>query len=418
MGTALLRPSTVYLIHVAVTAFASTLAFTANLVFQVDDAALSPLELVLVGTVWEATYFVFEVPTGVVADVFGRRVSVITGLLISSAGLGMIAASPEFATIAAGFVVNGIGGTFVSGAQDAWVADEGGAENAGATFLRGSQWTRGATLLAIPLSAGLGSIDIRLPQFAGAVLTAGLALFLLAAMRETAFRPPSRAERAGFGAMFATLGESRALVRRRPVLLTVLAVAAVFGAASEGFDRLYTPHLLREVGLPAWRDLDPIVWVAGISAVQTAIALGVIQYVRGRLDTTDHASLTRALQLSDALRIGSVVAFAFTVSFGPAMATYLPARAFATLHYPLYNAWINLSLESRVRATMLSVSGQSDSLGQVLGGPAVGLLAEAVSVRAGLVVAGLMLAPVLPLYRRALGQGGGETVAAGADAVS
>jgi DHA3 family tetracycline resistance protein-like MFS transporter len=418
MAAAMARPSTVYLIHVAVTAFASTLAFTANIVYQVDDAALSPLQLVLIGTVWEATYFVFEIPTGVVADVFGRRISVIIGLLISAAGIAMLAVSPGFETIAAGFIVNGIGGTFVSGAQDAWVADEVGAEKAGATFLRGSQWTRGATLLAIPLAAALGSIDIRLPQFAGAAITAGLALFLVAAMRETAFRPPSREERAGFGAMFATLGESRALVRRRPVLLTVLAVAAVFGAASEGFDRLYTPHFLREAGLPSWQDLDPVVWFAGISMVGTAVSIGVLQYARARLDTTNHASLASALQLSDALRIVSVVAFAFTASFGPALALYLPGRVFATLHYPLYNAWINLSLESRVRATMLSVSGQCDSLGQVLGGPAVGVIADTGSIKAGLVVAGLMLAPVLPLYRRALGQGGGEPAPLEADAVS
>jgi DHA3 family tetracycline resistance protein-like MFS transporter len=356
---------------------------------------------------------VFEIPTGVVADVYSRRLSVIVGVFISAAGLAMVGAFPEFETILAGYIVLGVGGTFMSGAQDAWVADEVGAEKAGDLFLRGSQWIRGGALLAIPLAAGLGSIDIQAPQFAGAVITAALGVFLLFAMRETAFRRLSREERQGFGAMFATVGEARGLVRRRPVLVTVLAVAAVFGAASEGFDRLFTPHFLREIGLPSWRDLEPIVWFGAISMVQTLLAVVAVQYVRRRLDTTDHDSLARALQLTDALRIAGVIGFAFATSFGAGLAAYWPTRLFVSLHYPLYNAWINLSLESRVRATMLSVSGQCDSLGQVLGGPAVGAIAEAASIRTGLLVAGLMLAPVLPLYSRTLGRGEeAETLAA------
>ena len=119
--------------------------------------------MVLAGTVWEATYFVFEVPTGVVADVFSLRLSVIIGAFISAAGLALVGARPQFETILAGYVVLGIGGTFVSGAQDAWVADEVGVGRAGDIFLRGSRWTRGAALVAIPLAAGLGSIDIQIP---------------------------------------------------------------------------------------------------------------------------------------------------------------------------------------------------------------------------------------------------------------
>ncbi len=397
-----LQPATVYLILVAISAFASTLVFTANLVFQVDNAGLSPLQLVLAGTVWEATYFIFEVPTGIVADVYGRRISILTGLVISAAGLALVGAFAQFETILAGYVVLGIGGTFVSGAQEAWVADEVGADKAGDVFLRGSQYARGAILAAIPLAAGLGSIDIQAPQFAGAAVTAALAILMLLIMRETAFAPLAAEERQGMDAMFSTVREARGLVKRRPVLLTVLAVAAVFGAASEGFDRLFSPHFLRDLELPALWDLQPIVWFSLISAVQTIIGIVVVQRVRQRLDTTDHDALARALQITDALRIVGVIAFAFSASFVVGLATFWPARTFASLHVPLYNAWINLSLESRIRATMLSVSTQCDSLGQVLGGPVVGMIANVGSVQMGLVVAGLMLAPVLPLYGKAM----------------
>lgn len=406
MTGAKLTPSTVYLLLAGVSAFASVLAFTANLVYQVDDAGLSPLQLVLAGTIWEATYFVFEVPTGIVADIYSRRTSVLIGMFISAAGLATIGAFPEFGTILAGYVVLGVGGTFISGAQDAWIADEVGADKAGDIFLRGSQWTRGGTLLAIPLAAGLGSIDIQIPQFAGAAITAALGVFLLLAMRETAFTPVPREDRKGAAAMFRTVAEARGLVRQRPVLITVLAIAAVFGAASEGFDRLFSPHFLRDIGLPSRWDLDPIVWFGLISGVQTVLAIVVVQRVRNRLDTSDHAALARALQAVDVLRIVGVAAFAFSASFATGLVAYWPTRVFVSVHNPLYRAWINLSLESRVRATMLSVSGQCDSFGQVVGGPIVGLAANSVSIRAGLLVAAFMLAPVVLLYRRAIGRGG------------
>ena len=59
---------------------------TVNLVFMVQVAGLDPLQMVLVGTVLEASVFLFEVPTGVVADVVSRRLSVIIGYAIIGAG--------------------------------------------------------------------------------------------------------------------------------------------------------------------------------------------------------------------------------------------------------------------------------------------------------------------------------------------
>jgi DHA3 family tetracycline resistance protein-like MFS transporter len=55
-----------------------------------------------------------------------------------------------------------------------------------------------------------------------------------------------------------------------------------------------------------------------------------------------------------------------------------------------------------VRATVFSMRGQADALGQMIGGPIVGLVATVFSLRAVMVLAGLMIAPALWLYRRSL----------------
>ena len=76
---------------------------------------------------------------------------------------------------------------------------------------------------------------------------------------------------------------------------------------------------------------------------------------------------------------------------------------FRQVSRPIYTAWLNQQLESRSRATVLSMSGQLDSLGQVLGGPILGVVGNA-SLRAALVVTGVSLGPALALYVRAAGQ--------------
>jgi DHA3 family tetracycline resistance protein-like MFS transporter len=59
--------------------------------------------------------------------------------------------------------------------------------------------------------------------------------------------------------MTATTRTGAAVVRRRPLALTILVVAAIFGGFSEGIDRLWEAHFLLEIGLPDLGALDPVV---------------------------------------------------------------------------------------------------------------------------------------------------------------
>lgn len=69
----------VYLLIRAVAAFAMGTATTLNLVYQIETVGLGPLELILIGTVLEVTCFLAQIPTGVIADLYSRRLSVIVG---------------------------------------------------------------------------------------------------------------------------------------------------------------------------------------------------------------------------------------------------------------------------------------------------------------------------------------------------
>jgi DHA3 family tetracycline resistance protein-like MFS transporter len=105
-----------------------SMMFVTMSLYEATVAGLTPLQLVLVGTAVELSIFVFEVPTGVVADVYSRRLSIIIGYLLMGVGFLVEGLFPAFLPILLAQVVWGLGYTFTSGATQAWITDEIGEE--------------------------------------------------------------------------------------------------------------------------------------------------------------------------------------------------------------------------------------------------------------------------------------------------
>src|SRR5512137_1974460 len=95
------------------------LAFTAMSLYEIRVAGLSPLQLVLVGTTLELSVLLCEVPTGVVADVYSRRLSIVIGFFLVGLGFLLEGLVPLFVPILLAQVLWGLGYTFTSGATQA-----------------------------------------------------------------------------------------------------------------------------------------------------------------------------------------------------------------------------------------------------------------------------------------------------------
>ena len=149
--------------------FAMALGWTLAPVFFVRDLHMSPLELVLTGTALEVGYFVFEVPTGIVADSYSRRLSVVIGAGVMGIGFVLTGLAPGVALVIAAAALMGFGWTFRSGAEDAWLADELGLENIGRAYQRGAQVGRVAALAGIGLAVALALVGARLPIVASGI---------------------------------------------------------------------------------------------------------------------------------------------------------------------------------------------------------------------------------------------------------
>jgi DHA3 family tetracycline resistance protein-like MFS transporter len=380
-------------------------------VYYVQVVGLGPLSLVLLGTVVEVTKLLFEVPTGVVADVYGRRLSVIIGVFLVGACFVVQGLLPLLAAIVLAEVLRGIGATFTSGALEAWIADEIGEERAAGAYLRYAQARQLGALAGTVLGVGLAGIALGVPVVIGGAGMLALGLFLVFAMPERGFVPghPAGEERqGGLRGAAETFLRGLEVVRVRPLLGTLMALWLVLALSTEGLDRLWEAHLLANFEFPTVGGLSPVFWFGAINVAFMLLSVGANEVARRRIDLTDDLAVSRALSVVSVLRIAGVVLFGLTTSFGLAVAGYVTTEVFRRVTQPLFVGWVNRHVDPRVRATLLSMGGELDAVGQLTGGPVIGLVAQLVSLRAAMVTVGLTLVPALPLLARARRQARGK----------
>jgi MFS transporter, DHA3 family, tetracycline resistance protein len=390
----------IYLILSGADGMISSVIFTVNMIYQVTVVGLNPLQLVLVGTTLEATAFIFEIPTGVVADVYSRRLSVIVGYVLIGIGFLVESLFPFFATVLLAQVIWGIGYTFTSGALEAWLSDEIGEASAGRAFLRAAQVVQFTTLAGIIASVALGNKRINLPIIIGGAGFIALGIFLALFMTEHGFVPRPKEERNSFRTMWETFRGGLQMVQRKPMLSTILGIGLFYGIYSEGFDRLWTPYLLTFT-FPAIDGLTTVAWFGILRAGAILLGIAATEFARRRVDTNSEPSVRRAMFVISALMVASLVAFAASFNFAMAVAAYWTFSLLRQTTNPLYTAWVNQRLDSKVRATVISMSSQVDAIGQIMGGPVVGLIGTMVSLRAALATSATLLSPVLLLFTRA-----------------
>lgn len=398
-----LSPVSVYLAIALISGFSDRLVFTTSAIYRVQEVGLNPLQLVLAGTTLEITAFIFEIPTGVVADIYSRRLSVIIGIFLIGIGFAVEGLAPLFWLVLLSHVLWGLGWTFVSGALSAWITDEIGAERAAPVFLNSTRMLLLGSLLALPFSLYLANQSLAYPYLAGGLLRVLLAVGLILWMPETGFRPTPREERQGWADVINTARQGVGVMRRKPVLRAYLLIGLLLGLYSEGWDRLRDMYLLEQYQFPDLfgLSLGSVEWFVIITGF--ALLLGIAANgIARRLSMREGGfSLTGALQGLHALMVISMAGFVLTDHFLLAVLALLTFDAFRSVTFPLNDAWLNKHIPSNVRATVLSMTSQLDALGQAAGGPLIGLVGNLFSVRAAILSAAGILSPTVLLYRRA-----------------
>lgn len=396
-----ISPTNVYLfIEFAASALFSMM-FVVMSLYEATIAGLTPVQLVLVGTTLEISAFVFEVPTGIVADVYSRRLSIIIGYLLMGLGFLMEGLFPAFLPILLAQVIWGLGYTFTSGATQAWITDEIGEEPANQLLLRANRVGLYAALLGMLMAILIGSQNAGMPILVGAagVILIGVALMFI--MPETGFRPASKEDRNNWQHMWHTFKEGITAVRARPRLMTILGIGLLYGLYSEGFDRLWVKLIIDKFDLPLVFGQTDVAFFGLLRAGSMILSIFATRFVEKRIDTSSPLAIGSAtMGITFGISAG-LISFALSPIFAVVIVMYWIIAVLRNVAGPLYNAWVNQKLDSATRATVLSMSAQVDAIGQMGGGPLAASIAGLFSVTASIVTSGLLLVPALPLIGRA-----------------
>ncbi len=391
-----------YLLLLLGNTLAASLIWGINTIFLLD-AGLSNLEAFAANAFFTAGMVLFEVPTGIVADTVGRRMSYLLGTVTLSAStlfyVLLWQVEAPFWQWAVVSVLLGLGFTFFSGAVEAWLVDALTATGfTGAmepVFGRG-QVVTGAAMLTGSVAGGFIAQQVSLGApfvLRGAVLVVMFAVaFRL--MHDVGFTP-------GKGGR--PLLEMRRIASAsidygwRVPAVKWLMVESLFtgGVGIYGFYALQ-PYLLELYGDPQAYQIAGLVAaiVAGAQILGGAAAPWIRRIFRRRT-----SALIATAGLS-ALALGLMGAFA---SFWAVIGLVVAWGLLFAASEPIRQTYINGLIPSRERATILSFDSLMSSTGGVWAQPVLGRAADvwgyAPSYLMGAGISALAL-PFLALSRR------------------
>jgi len=304
-----------------------------------------------------------QVPTGAIADRWGRKWSLLLGAASFTAGILLFGLASNYILILISYLGWGVALTFQQGADSALLFDSLKALGREDEFERIT-----GRSVAVMSAAGLGGIllgtrfaavtDLATPIVASGVIAA-LALPVALSLKE-----PPIAEHERSASYAHLLRDSLAHVRQRPAVLRMLVFAAVIGVSAFGPIIFVQPFLRSHgVGLADLGDLQAPNRVLAIVAALAAYRAS------GRFGTRAlYASLPVVMVLSYVLlgAWGSVYAYV----------AFFPISAMQGLQQPLIGNYINQRIPSGQRATILSLRQLLFSLALAPAEPLLGYVAD------------------------------------------
>lgn len=363
--------------------------------FFIRNVLMSPFWLVMMGTLYEISIMLFEVPTGVVADVYSRKLSILVGFVIAGISFVIVGLYPTLWPIAAAQVVLGVGETFISGAREAWVNDElphssTPDTSGGKAFMIGSQYDLGARVIGawvgpILLSAGLALSTVFVWGGIGFVV---LAVVMAFQMSERGFKRNS-GERQFWG----TFRDGWKLASTSKALILLLAASVVLGVSSEGYDRLSQKFISDVFTLPSVIGLPSESFFSLLASCSQILAIILTEVLRRRINPTDPVALRRSVIGCVLVAMFGFAAFVWSPTVWTAALIFVLTRGVRRAMGPLMKAWVNLYAPEDKRATILSFESQAHSLGEIGGGPLAGQVAQWHSVKLAISMCALLMAP-------------------------
>jgi MFS family permease len=368
----------VYLLLLLLHTLAASFIWGINTLFLLD-AGLNNAQAFGANAFFTAGMMVFEIPTGVVADTRGRRLSYLLGTFTLAAStmlyLAMWQASAPFWAWALASAALGLGFTFFSGAVQAWLVDAlthtGYFENEGKleTVLAKGEIVEGVAMLGGSVAGGLIAqvTNLGVPYLLRILVLVATFVLAYALMRDIGFTPV-RDKR--------LVEEVRSILRAsiahglgNPPVRWIMLEAPFTGAVT-----IYAFYAMQPYLLELWGN-ERAFAIAGLAAATVAgaqIAGGLLVPHLGHI----FRRRTSILLAGTALGTGALAVIGLVPSFWTAIALLVVWSLVFAAAVPVRQAYLNALIESRERATVLSFDSLLGSSGAVAAQPILGRVAD------------------------------------------
>ena len=364
-------------------------------VYAVRHGQLEAYQLILIGTAMELAVFMAEVPSGIMADRYSRKGSILIGFFVMSVSIAIVGLSPTFTGIGLGMFSWGIGYSFISGAQEAWLSDEIGETKANKTFIKAAQWQMAGGVLSIIPSIVLAGINPRLPFITASFLYASLMVFLLLHMPEKGFTRRTSSIKGNVSILPEGFWSR---LKTNHLMFTGIVTSVCIGVTMETSMR-FMPHIMLNLqNMPSIPFMNYFIfgptsdvesselgWFGIIKGGGYLAALFGTLLVGKMVKTERLLSVSRALTFATFILGLSALAFGAVNGFLLALFSYWLLIAVEESMYPLRIAFVNRGVQSSERATLISIISQSTSFGEMSAGPIMAIVSVAKSVSFALI---------------------------------
>lgn len=375
--------------------FLFSLIFTTEMLYYLHIAGLNAMQMVLVGTANEIACLIFEIPTGVVADRYSRKLSIVLGYALMGAGFILCGSIPKFWVILIAQIIWGLGWTFISGSLEAWAADE-IAKQDSLYLVKGAKCGSIGSAVGIVAAILAYRISILLPMILGGGLFVSLSLLVLVSMEEHPFKIEGEQKESPLQ----IFRNGMRLVKGRKILLMLFAAGIFLGLYSEGLDRLWTMYVLDTELFTRFAAYEAI-FVGAVSVLVKLFSTFVMGALEKYLAGT-HERFRICLMLAVGIMVIGLIGMSLVREGALILLLVVMINVARDTVGPLENTLINEAIpESAHRATILSARSQVDALGQIASGPVCGAVSMRIGVRAVFAFCGIILSPVLWIYGHA-----------------
>lgn len=341
-----------------------------------QDNGMGMQEIFILKSIYSVAIVVMEVPSGWMADVWGRKKTLLWGSLLGAVGFLVYSGSHLFWQFAIAEIILGIGHSCISGADSAMLYDTLQAEKRETDYLKQESRITSAGNFAEAFAGVAGGLlaaaSLRTPFYAQLVVaTAAIpAAFLLT-------EPKTHARHLGISPLhfFRSVGNT---LRKNHDLRVAMLFSSVTGTATLTFAWFVQPFL-KEIGLPVawfgllWTLLNLTVAVSSVVAWKAEAWLG---------------RQKGAFFILVSITLGFILSGLFVAWWGILfLFLFYLFRGIAT---PVLKNYINEHTDSSMRATLLSMRDFTIRINFALTGPLLGWITDQVSLGWALATAGLL----------------------------